>query len=105
MRRRPASDPLARGAARRVVEAGVRLQLARDEGAWCKAVTAEAVRLLGAQRVLVALVSADAIEVGAAHLPGDEAAELLLAAVTPWLDAARRDRTARPWPRRCRPGR
>jgi GAF domain-containing protein/CheY-like chemotaxis protein len=95
MRRRPASDPLARGAARRVVEAGVRLQLARDEGAWCKAVTAEAVRLLGAQRVLVALVSADAIEVGAAHLPGDEAAELLLAAVTPWLDAARRDRTAR----------
>jgi GAF domain-containing protein len=31
----------------------------------------------------------------AAHLPAGEAAESLLAAVTPWLDAARRDRTAR----------
>ena len=95
MRRRPASDLLARGALRRVVEAGLRLQLACDEGAWCKAVTAEAVRLLGAQRVLVALASADAIEMAAAHVPGDEAADLLLAAVTPWLDAARRDRTPR----------
>ena len=94
MRRRPASDLLARGALRQVVDAGLRLQLACHEGAWCTAVTAEAVRLLGAQRVLVALARADAIEVRP-PISRATGGRSLLAAVTPWLDAARRDRTPR----------
>ncbi|MEO6742974.1 MAG: GAF domain-containing protein [Caldimonas sp.] len=95
MGRPPASDPLARGALRRVVAAGVRLQLARDEVAWRDALAAEAARLLGGSRVLVALARADAIELATALLPAGEAAEPLLAAVTPWLDEAGRDRKAR----------
>ncbi len=52
--------------------------------------------LTGAQRAMVVLLDqADAPRIAAARLPAGEAAHALLAAITPWLDEARRTRKAR----------
>jgi signal transduction histidine kinase/CheY-like chemotaxis protein/putative methionine-R-sulfoxide reductase with GAF domain len=55
-----------------------------------------AAELSGAQRAMVVLLDqAEAPRIAAARLPAGESADALLAAITPWLDEARRTRKAR----------
>ena len=74
----------------RMIDLGQRLGGHATEGALRKAIVAEAKALLGAQRVLLVLYSADGVmEIADAALPRTEAADALQLAVTPWLDEAR----------------
>ncbi len=79
----------------RLVEAGLRLNELRTPAELHRFVVDEAVALLGAQRVLLVLDSADGPRIAASRLPRGEKASALLRAIGPWLDEARLRRSAR----------
>jgi GAF domain-containing protein/DNA-binding response OmpR family regulator len=54
-----------------------------------------AVALIGAQRVLLVHETGDGRDAGPARLPRGERTQSLLAAISPWLDVAQRERVAR----------
>ena len=67
-----------------------------SEAALHAAVVSEAARLLGAERVLLAVQTGSASHrVAASKLPAGESVEALLQAVTPWLNEARHSRSSR----------
>ena len=80
---------------RRLIDAGLRLSTLRNEPALHELAIAEAAGLVGAQRVLLVVEEGEVRRIAGARVPPGETAEALLAAVSPWLDEARRTRRAR----------
>ena len=87
----------------RVVQAGLRFNAARSEAELCALAINELMRLLGAERVLLALLETPpgappdapaALRFAGARLPAGEDAVALQRAVTPWLQQAAQDRAA-----------
>ena len=73
----------------RLAQLPLRLNKLKSEAALHKAITAEAARLLGAQRVLLVLQDGTAaLRITASKLPAGEGEEALLQAVAPWLTEA-----------------
>jgi GAF domain-containing protein len=66
----------------------LRLSRLKTEAALLAAIVGATVRLLGGQRVLLVLETADGPRIAGAQVPAGERAEALLAAVTPWLAQA-----------------
>ena len=95
MRRTSEPDLDNRRPLRRLVETGTKLRTLGSEAEWGDVLAAEAAALLGARRVLVLALRDGAIEVAASQLPARERVPALLAALTPWLDEARRSRKVR----------
>ena len=79
----------------RLVDTGLRLNGLRSQAELHEFLIEEVAELFGAQRVLLVLERSDALQLAGSQLPRDEAAEPLLAAVTPWLHEARSTRNAR----------
>jgi GAF domain-containing protein/CheY-like chemotaxis protein len=81
----------------RLVDTGLRLNEPETSAALHEFVIEEAAELLGARRVLLVLEapagSGASITIAGAQVPEGESATELLAAITPWLDEARRTRT------------
>ena len=84
------ADPM-----KRLVEVGLRLGAARTVKAVHGLLIAEAARLCGAQRVLLALETKGALQIADARLPQGEDPQVLLAAITPWIAEARQTRNPR----------
>ncbi|HQR21470.1 MAG TPA: GAF domain-containing protein, partial [Burkholderiaceae bacterium] len=76
----------------RLAESGLRLNELRGEAEVLDFLVDEATELVGAERVLLALDDAGSLRIVGSALPPDEDAPTLLAAITPWLDVARRTR-------------
>ena len=78
----------------RLVDTGLRLNEQASSGALHEFLIEEVAELLGARRVLLVLEGSDgALQITGAQLPNEESELTLLAAVTPWLDEARRTRS------------
>ena len=75
-----------------LVDSGLRLNELRTEAQWREFIVDEATELSGAERVLLVLDGADGAQICGAQLPHGEDAAALLAAVTPWITEARRNR-------------
>ncbi len=78
----------------RLVETGLRLNGIRTESDLREFIVDEVTELLGAERVLLVLDSADGSQVAGSLLPRGEDEAVLVMAVGPWLDEARRTRVA-----------
>jgi signal transduction histidine kinase/DNA-binding response OmpR family regulator len=76
----------------RLVDAGLRLNVLRSMEELTEFLVDEATELSGAERVLLVLDDAGRLTVAGSLVPDGEDAATLLAAVTPWLDEARRTR-------------
>ncbi|MEO5770803.1 MAG: GAF domain-containing protein, partial [Burkholderiaceae bacterium] len=80
----------------RLVEVGLRLNELKTEAQWCEFLVDEVTELSGAERVLLLLADKDdALSLCGALVPAGEREEVLLEAIRPWLDDARRTRSAR----------
>ncbi len=89
-RQEPSQNGEPRDALTRLIEVGQRLAAHNNEDGLRKAIVAETKALLGAQRLLLVLHASDgAAELAGASLPRKEDADVLMHAVTPWLDEAR----------------
>jgi GAF domain-containing protein/CheY-like chemotaxis protein len=78
----------------RLFESGMRLNGLHSEAELRDFLIDEAAELSGAERVLLVAEGADGLQIAGSQLPPGEDAALLLQAITPWLDEARRTRTA-----------
>ncbi|HWH83936.1 MAG TPA: GAF domain-containing protein, partial [Burkholderiaceae bacterium] len=76
----------------RLVDTGLRLNEVRSAAELHEFLVDEATELSGAQRVLLVLDAPAGFSVAAAQLPRGEDEGALLAAITPWLEEARRTR-------------
>ena len=74
----------------RLLAAERRLAALPDAAALQQGLVDEAARLLRADRVLLVGGASGAARILAAHLPAGEGAQVLLSAIAPWLDEARR---------------
>ena len=90
----PASAP-APSLALRMAAIGLRLSEPASAAALHDTLIEAAIELSAAARVLLVLEEPAGRQLAAARLPQGEAPAALLAAVTPWLDDARRSRRAR----------
>ncbi len=81
-----------RASVERLAASGLRLNELRDATGFHEALVEEALELSGAERVLLVLDTPAGLQLAGAHAPPGEDAATLLAAVTPWLDEARRRR-------------
>jgi signal transduction histidine kinase/CheY-like chemotaxis protein len=79
----------------RLADTGLRMNELRSAAELQEFLIEEATELSGADRVLLALDDDGGLHIAGAQLPAGESAESLLAAITPWLDEARRTRAAR----------
>jgi GAF domain-containing protein/CheY-like chemotaxis protein len=79
----------------RLTDAGRRLHSARSAAELHRLLIKEARALCNARRVLLVLDVDDGLRVAAAQLPDGESVDRLLAAITPWLDEARTQPSAR----------
>jgi len=79
----------------RLLDAVQRLHGQRHVGDIASALVDEAAALCGAQRVLVALDTAQGMQTAAMRMPPGEDATSVLRAITPWLIEARRKRKSR----------
>jgi GAF domain-containing protein/DNA-binding response OmpR family regulator len=82
-------------AARTLVDACLQLSRLKHVDAVPAVLVERAAVLVGARRVMLVLDDAGAPHIAASQLPQGESAAALLAAITPWLDSARRSRRAR----------
>ena len=89
---RSVSDSAVRDRLRQLVDGGLRVHTLGDESAVHAFVVEQASKLLGAQRVLLALETATGLQCVGAQLPRGERADALLKAIRPWVDEARRTR-------------
>ena len=78
----------------RLVDAGLRLNELKSEAELREFVVDEVAELSGAERLLLVLLDGEAASVAAALVPAGEAVADLQARIGPWLDEARRTRTA-----------
>jgi len=78
----------------RLVDTGLRMNALRTVDEIRDFVVEEATELCGGERVLLIVEEDAARTVANAIVPAGETAESVLAAITPWLDAARRSRSA-----------
>jgi GAF domain-containing protein len=78
----------------RLVDTGLRMNALRTVDEIRDFVVEEATELCGGERVLLIVEEDAARTVPNAIVPAGETAESVLAAITPWLDAARRSRSA-----------
>jgi GAF domain-containing protein/CheY-like chemotaxis protein len=76
----------------RLVDTGLRLNEQTTSTALQAFLIEEVAELLGAQRVMLVLETADGPHIAGAQVPGGETADALLQAITPWLEEARRTR-------------
>jgi len=79
----------------RLADTGLRMNELRSAAELQEFLIEEATELSGADRVLLVLDGDGGLHIAGAQLPAGESAESLLAAITPWLDEARRTRAAR----------
>jgi GAF domain-containing protein/DNA-binding response OmpR family regulator len=82
-------------AARTLADACLQLSRLKHVDAVPAVLVERAAVLVGARRVMLVLDDAGAPHIAASQLPQGESAAELLAAITPWLDSARRSRRAR----------
>ena len=82
-------------AVKRLIRFSLRLNQVRSAGEFHRLLVDEARALCGAQRVLLVLQVGPEIEPASWHLPAGEDATVLLAAIAPWLEEARRTRAVR----------
>ncbi|MBL0150102.1 MAG: GAF domain-containing protein [Ideonella sp.] len=85
--------PRPEDSAARLVESGLRLNEPATSAALHDLILEQLAHLLGAQRALLVLESLQGATIAGSQLPRDEAGADLLAAITPWLDEARRTRS------------
>jgi len=74
---------------KRLVDSGLRLNALRSSAELHDFLIDEVSELSGAERVLLVLESAGEVHIAGSLLPSGEAAQVLLRAITPWLDEAR----------------
>ncbi len=79
----------------RLVELGTRMNALHGEATLHEFVVEELTELLGARRVMLVLEAPGGPRVAGSHLPAGETSGELLAAIAPWLEQARADRSAR----------
>jgi len=97
---RRAAAPARRGVANRrvpverLIDTGLRLQEIRTAAALHALLIDEATGLSGAQRVLLVLEGPVGLHLAGSRVPRGEDPQVLLKAVTPWLEEARRTRAA-----------
>ncbi len=80
---------------RGLIAASARLAVARDSAGVWPCLLQCALEFGNAQRVLLVHNAIGSRDIADAHLPAGEDAQILLAAIAPWLDQAQRTRTAR----------
>ncbi len=78
----------------RLVETGLRLNEIKAEADLCEFLVDEVTELAGAERVLLVLDAPDGARLGGALVPRGEDERALLASIAPWLQQARRTRSA-----------
>jgi signal transduction histidine kinase/DNA-binding response OmpR family regulator/putative methionine-R-sulfoxide reductase with GAF domain/tetratricopeptide (TPR) repeat protein len=79
----------------RLVDTGLRLNELRNAEELAEFLVDEATELSGAERVLLVFDGSAGVQIAGSLLPHGEAASDLLAAITPWLEEARRTRAVR----------
>jgi signal transduction histidine kinase/DNA-binding response OmpR family regulator/tetratricopeptide (TPR) repeat protein len=82
------------GSFERLVDTGLRMNQIHASADLRQFLVEEAIELSGAERVLLVLAGDDGVAVAGSMLPQGESAELLLQAITPWLEEAGRTRLA-----------
>src|ERR1700687_5945138 len=80
---------------KRLVEAGVRLNELRSAKELQEFLVDEVTELSGAERVLLLLETSGEVQIAGALVPSGEDAQVLLHAIPPWLEEARRTRAVR----------